>query len=1072
MTPCACIRLRLLGRLVLTRAGDPALIRPSTRKVGALVAYLAMRPDQAASREELATLLWGDCSDSQARQSLRQALAFLRKDLGSSDFFTADADMVQLAPGRWSVDALEFETLSKSQNPGDLDKAADLFCGDFLAGLNIEEDGFAEWVRAQRARAQLAAARLCEVFAARPHLVTDGEKAVAAAERLLALDPLREDWQRLALTLYARYRGTSEALAQYEAFASLLRRELDVAPEPDTEALIRRIRNDELASPREIERALPVPAATPVPPQEQPTAAPAARRFGLVAAATLATAFAGVFAFDVVSYRYRAAPEPSAPAPSASASLSPDAGRPPAALPGDGTQGVVALAPAPDGWQSPPLPSRRADSADAPATTAAASSPPGVIPIVVLPFAADGADSLLADMITDDLGHTLSHAAGLRVISRQTSRTYATDADPVVAGTELGVRYVLRGRVDATAGLAVNVALVDTKSGAQVWSQRFQRDGGDRLAIQDEILHGLGRELSIEVTRAESNASTGEVYTLTYKGWSSIFDAAASGLPALTQAEAFFSRALEQEPQNTRALTGLAAYHVLMAVQLFAPDPAPHIARAESILAPILDAKPKSGEAYIYMGLLEIARRRIKVAAHWFEQAIEHSPSIAPAYAQLGRLLSGQGRAAEGLQHILYAMRLSPRDPSMAYWLAFAGAAHLELGDDARAIAYLDRAVALHPTQPRTLLVLAAAHAMAGNMSEARRTLSRVQSQVPHLTGDKLVHRFIGSSPSVRTRLREGLRRVLASDADAWQSPPLPSGRDSGDAKPARAITAVAVTPFKTFGEAAVSISDAMTDDLTNILSRVPALRVISRQTMQHYAEKDYDAAKLSAELGVHYVLEGSIRPHGDKVRVNVALIDPANRLTVWSARIERRNGEQHDIQDEIVARVARELQFEVLKADSARASQNPDLFDLSRRGWKAIFEHGTAGLPALERAKAAFSEMLAREPDHWGARAGLGAYHTLVGSLRYGPDWLEHLDKGEGLLDQALRDRPDDPGSHFYLSIVQRMRGRFADAVASLERCIAIMPSAANCYAGLGHALLQQGRAAEVSRISLMRCG
>ena len=171
MTSSACIRLRLLGRPVLTRGGDPAPIRLSTRKAGALVAYLAMSPDQAASREELATLLWGNCSDPQARQSLRQALAFLRKDLGSKDlgspdFFTADTNMVRLKPGFWSVDALEFESLSKSQDPGDLDKAASLFCGDFLAGLNIEEDGFAEWVRAQRVRTQLAAARLCEIFAA------------------------------------------------------------------------------------------------------------------------------------------------------------------------------------------------------------------------------------------------------------------------------------------------------------------------------------------------------------------------------------------------------------------------------------------------------------------------------------------------------------------------------------------------------------------------------------------------------------------------------------------------------------------------------------------------------------------------------------------------------------------------------------------------------------------------------------------------------------------------------------------------------------------------------------------
>src|SRR6186997_3234916 len=85
LTSPARIRLRLLGRLALVR-GDDMPVRLSTRKAGALIAYLAMQEDQAASREELATLLWGSCSDPQARQSLRQALAFLRKDLGSPDF--------------------------------------------------------------------------------------------------------------------------------------------------------------------------------------------------------------------------------------------------------------------------------------------------------------------------------------------------------------------------------------------------------------------------------------------------------------------------------------------------------------------------------------------------------------------------------------------------------------------------------------------------------------------------------------------------------------------------------------------------------------------------------------------------------------------------------------------------------------------------------------------------------------------------------------------------------------------------------------------------------------------------
>src|SRR5207253_1704888 len=124
-------------------------------------------------------------------QSLRQALALLRKELGQPHFFAADTDVVRLQPGLWSVDACEFENLTQSSTAEDLERAGQLFGGEFLSGLNIEEEGFEEWVRGQRQRIQMAASRLCESYATRPELVANGQQAVAIAERLLALDPLR-----------------------------------------------------------------------------------------------------------------------------------------------------------------------------------------------------------------------------------------------------------------------------------------------------------------------------------------------------------------------------------------------------------------------------------------------------------------------------------------------------------------------------------------------------------------------------------------------------------------------------------------------------------------------------------------------------------------------------------------------------------------------------------------------------------------------------------------------------------------------------------------------------------------
>jgi DNA-binding SARP family transcriptional activator len=207
-----------------------------------LLAYLGMSRDYTASREELAALLWGDCSDQQARQSLRQALALLRKELGSSRLFTADTRLVRLDPALWSIDARDFETLARSQKAEDLSDAARLLAGDFLAGVNIDQEGFEEWVSGQRTRLQHAAGHLCETFMKRPDLVIAPDQALAAVEQLMALDPLREDWQRIAITLYARYRGKNEALARAAIFANLLQRELGVAPETETRLMLESIK--------------------------------------------------------------------------------------------------------------------------------------------------------------------------------------------------------------------------------------------------------------------------------------------------------------------------------------------------------------------------------------------------------------------------------------------------------------------------------------------------------------------------------------------------------------------------------------------------------------------------------------------------------------------------------------------------------------------------------------------------------------------------------------------------------------------------------------------------------------
>jgi tetratricopeptide (TPR) repeat protein len=411
-------------------------------------------------------------------------------------------------------------------------------------------------------------------------------------------------------------------------------------------------------------------------------------------------------------------------------------------------------------WQSPPLPSQPVDDSIARGR--------GLVAIAVLPFRSHNENgngsNLLADMTTEDLTYLLSRVPLFRVISHQTAMAYGNQTvDPATIGAELGIHYLVEGNVSMRGNvLRIHVALVDTKTRLQIWSGRFERIGEDRHAVQSEIVTGLARELHVSVEKTESSRTSKnpDVHELIFKGFAAINASRHHGVEGLRPAEGYFLQALERDPDAVRAQVGLGAYHAHMAVQLFAPDPAPHLEKAEAILQQIIDRHPHLSEAYPPMGLVWVARNDFRRAVQFFERAIELNPSAAPSYAQLGRALARLGQPQAGLDHIRYAMQLSPRDPILGYWLAFAGYAALELERYEEAVDYLGRAHATNPTQPRTALAYIAALAMAGRMSEARLKLEQLRQTHPHLTLERIAK--MNSIVEGRIQSSEGIRRVLA----------------------------------------------------------------------------------------------------------------------------------------------------------------------------------------------------------------------------------------------------------------------------------------------------------------------
>ena len=235
----AVLNLELLGDFRL-RSETGSLITISARKSQAMLAYLAVKPGQLVSRDKMAGLLWSSTAPEQARQSLRQTLSTLRRELAGvsqQKILVEEGDFLSLDAAAVHCDVVEFETLVATGTPEALDPATRLYGGDFLDGFQIDEEKFDQWVLAERDRlhrmALRAHAQLVEQLARSGSL----DEAIAVAQQSLRVDPLQESMHRTLMKLYQQSGDLLNALQQYDACARILRRELDVDPDAETRSL-------------------------------------------------------------------------------------------------------------------------------------------------------------------------------------------------------------------------------------------------------------------------------------------------------------------------------------------------------------------------------------------------------------------------------------------------------------------------------------------------------------------------------------------------------------------------------------------------------------------------------------------------------------------------------------------------------------------------------------------------------------------------------------------------------------------------------------------------------------------
>lgn len=255
---------------------------------------------------------------------------------------------------------------------------------------------------------------------------------------------------------------------------------------------------------------------------------------------------------------------------------------------------------------------------------------------------------------------------------------------------------------------------------------------------------------------------------------------------------------------------------------------------------------------------------------------------------------------------------------------------------------------------------------------------------------------------------------------------------------------------------------DGVTESLTTDLSRISSSFVIARNTAFTFKSKALDVKQVGKELNVRYVLEGSVQRGGNRLRVNVQLIDVETGSHIWAERFDKPVADLFDMQDEIVSRLANTLDAQLIAAEARRAerSPTPDSMDLFFQG-RAWFNKGLTPEWMIQ-ARTFFQRALTLDPGNTEALLGLAMVDASVAAADMADDRQDRFTIAETTLNKVLSLAPNNPLAHLFLGLVLMLTKRPARGIAECEQALALDRNSASAHGFIGYAKYLLGRGEE----------
>ncbi|MFH1932236.1 MAG: tetratricopeptide repeat protein [Pseudomonadota bacterium] len=529
--------------------------------------------------------------------------------------------------------------------------------------------------------------------------------------------------------------------------------------------------------------------------------------------------------------------------------------------------------------------------------------------IAVLPFtnlSGDTSQDFLVDGITENIITALSATPQLFVIARNSTFTYKGKAVKVQqVSEELGVHYVLKGSVARSGDrIRVTAQLIDALKGHHLWAERYDRELKDLFILQDDLTKKILTGIGLKLTRGEealhgSYPKSLDVHLKTLRGGEYL---RAFNIDDNNRAQLIAEECIALEPDYWGNYVLLGSVHMMDYYLGSTKDPAKslqiaieHLEKAASLTD---DAK---GRVYPVLGNLYAIKKDYDKAIELGEKAIAMIPNGADAHAWLAMSLTFAGRAQEALPLFEKAMRLNPLPPAF-YYLNF-GHAHRLLGRFEEAVSMYKKTIALTPNNIFAHLGLAGACGIMGKEEEAKAAAAEVLRINPKFSIEYFAKVSIAYDKEL---FFEGLRKAGLPEKPPLRLPDKPS---------------IAVLPFVNMSDDPKQeyFSDGLTEEIINALSKVSKLFVIARNSTFTYKGKPVKVQQVGRELGVRYVLEGSVRKAEDRVRITAQLIDATTGHHLWSERYDRDLKDIFALQDEITMKIISAMQVELTEGEQAQ---------------------------------------------------------------------------------------------------------------------------------------------------------